>query len=177
MKTEAVDEYRALRDTIRERGTARVWIVLVGLALWASLTVVTFALAPFPAATILPLLVLAAGFEVVFNLHTTVERIGRYIQVFHEAEAGWEHVAMAYGQRFPGGGLDPLFANFYRTATVLNFLPAAFSRPQPVEIAVVGAIHVLFIARVEIARRSAARQRALDLDRFQQLKRETRTTG
>jgi hypothetical protein len=173
MKPEAIDEYRALRDTIRERGTARLWIVLVGLALWASLTVVTFALAPFPAATILPLLVLAAGFEVVLSLHITVERIGRYIQVFHEAEPGWEHVAMAYGQRFPGGGLDPLFANFYRTATVLNFLPAAFSRPQPAEVVIVGAIHALFVVRVEFARRQAARQRALDLDRFRQLKRET----
>ena len=175
MKPEAIDEYRALRDTIRERGTARMWIVLVGLALWAALAVVTFALAPFPAATILPLLVLAVGFEVVFSLHTTVERIGRYIQVFHEAEPGWEHVAMAYGQRFAGGGIDPLFANFYRTATVLNFLPAAFSRPQPVEIALIGGIHALFIVRLEIARRQAARQRAIDLDRFQQMKRETGT--
>lgn len=174
MTPEAIEEYRALRDTIRERGTARVWIVLVGLALWASLTVGTFALAPFPAATVLPLLVLAAGFEVVFSLHTTVERIGRYIQVFHEAEPGWEHVAMAYGQRFAGGGVDPLFANFYRTATVLNFLPAAFSRPQPVEVALIGAIHLMFIARVEIAKRQAARQRAIDLERYQQLKREIR---
>src|SRR5262245_557442 len=149
MKSEAAaEEYRALRDTIRERGTARVWIVLIGLALWAALTLLTFALAPFPAATTRPLLVLAAGFEVVFSLHTTVERIGRYIQVFHEAEPGWEHVAMAYGQRFAGSGVDPLFANFYRTATVLNFLPAAFSRPQTVEVAVVGALHVLFIDRV-----------------------------
>lgn len=174
MKPEAIEEYRALRETIRERGTARAWIVLAGLTLWASLTVVTFALAPFPAATVLPLLVLAAGFEVVFNLHTGVERIGRYIQVFHEAEPGWEHVAMAFGQRFAGAAGDPLFANFYRTAAVLNFLPAAFTRPRPVEVAVVGAIHALFIVRVEIARRQAARQRAIDLDRFQQLKRESR---
>lgn len=173
MKPEAIDEYRALRDTIRERGTTRLWIVLVGLALWASLTIVTFALAPFPAATILPLLVLAAGFEVVFSLHITVERIGRYIQVFHEAEPGWEHVAMAYGQRFPGGGLDPLFANFYRTAAVLNFLPAAFSRPQPAEVAIIAAIHALFVVRVEFARRQATRQRAIDLDRFRQLKRDS----
>jgi hypothetical protein len=149
MKTEAIDEYRALRDTIRERGTARIWMVLVGLALWAALAVVTFALAPFAAATILPLLVLAAGFEVVFSLHTTVERIGRYIQVFHEAEPGWEHVAMAYGQRFPGGGLDPLFANFYRTATVLNFPPRRCG--SAVEDPLIGGIHALFIVWLEIA--------------------------
>lgn len=172
MKPERIDEYRALRDTIRERGTARVWVVLLGVAIWAALTVVTFALAPFPAATVLPLLVLATGFEIVFSLHTSVERIGRFIQVFHEEDAGWEHVAMAYGQKYAGVGGDPLFANFYRTAAVLNFLPAAFARPLPVEVAVVGAIHVLFIGRVEMARRQAARQRAIDLERFQQLKRD-----
>ena len=176
MKSEAaMDEYRVLRDTIRERGTARVWIVLAGLSIWAALTVVTFALAPFPAATVLPLLILAAGFEIVFNIHTAVERIGRYIQVFHEEESGWEHVAMAYGQKYSGGGGDPLFANFYRTATVLNFLPAAFARPLPVEIAVLGAIHALFIVRIELARRQAARQRAIDLERFLQLKRDSRS--
>jgi hypothetical protein len=172
MKSAPIDEYRALRDTIRERGTARLWIVLVGMAFWGALTVVTFALAPFPAATVLPLLVLAAGFEIVFNLHTSVERIGRFIQVFHEDRTGWEHAAMAYGQKYAGAGGDPLFANFYRTAAVLNFLPAAFAGPQPVEVVVVGLIHVLFIARVEVARRQAARQRALDLDRFQQLRRD-----
>jgi hypothetical protein len=175
MKPQDIEEYRALRETIRERGTARVWVVLVGVALWAALTIVTFALAPFPAATVLPLLVLAAGFEIVFGLHTGVERIGRFIQVFHEDGVGWEHVAMAYGRRFPGAGSDALFANFYRTATVLNFLPAAFARPQPVELVVVGSIHLLFIVRVEVARRQASRQRGIDLERFEQLKKETRT--
>lgn len=171
MTPRELEEYRALRDTIRARGTTRVWIVLTGLSAWASLAIGTFALAAFPAATVLPLLVLAAAFEIVFALHTGVERIGRYLQVFYEEESGWEHVAMTYGQRFPGSGGDALFANFFRIAAVLNFLPAAFARPVPVEWAVISAIHVLFIVRVEVARRQAARQRALDLDRFQQLKR------
>ena len=96
------EEYRALRDTIRERGTTRVWIVLAGLSAWAALAIGTFALAPFPAATVLPLLVLAAAFEIVFALHTGVERIGRYLQVFHEEASGWEHAAMSYGQKFQG---------------------------------------------------------------------------
>ena len=172
MTPRELEEYRALRDTIRERGTTRVWMVLAGLVGWAGLAVATFALAPFPAATVLPLLVLGAAFEIVFALHTGVERIGRYLQVFHEEASGWEHTAMAFGQKFPAGGTDPLFANFFRIAAVLNFIPAAFAKPLPIEWTIIGAIHVLFIVRVEAARRQASRQRAIDLDRFQQLKRD-----
>jgi Flp pilus assembly protein TadB len=176
MTSRAIEEYRALRDTIRERGTARPWVALAALALWAALAVVTFALAPFPAASVLPLVVLAAGFEIVFTLHTGVERIGRFLQVFHEDATGWEHIAMAYGQRYGGSAGDPLFANFFRTAAVLNAIPAAYARPLPVEWVVVGVIHALFIVRVEVARRQAARQRATDLERFRQLKREVESS-
>src|SRR5439155_3058751 len=69
------EEYRALRATIRERGTTRVWLFVVGLAVWAALVVATAALAALPIATLLPLLLLAAVFEAVFALHVGVERI------------------------------------------------------------------------------------------------------
>jgi hypothetical protein len=78
------DEYIALRATIRERGTARVCIFAGGLAAWAAASIATAALASTPVAVLLPLLVLAAAFEAVFALHVGVERIGRYLQVFHE---------------------------------------------------------------------------------------------
>ena len=168
-----LEEYKALRETIRERGTTRVWMVLAGLTAWAGLTIATAALATLPVATLLPLLILATTFEVVFSLHTGVERIGRYIQVFFEEEEedsrGWEHVAMAYGGAFGGGG-DPMFANSFHIATVLNFVPAVFANPMPIEWAVVGSVHLFFIARVVLARRRAAHQRTIDLDRFRQLK-------
>ncbi len=167
------EEYKALRETIRERGTTRVWMVLAGLTARAGLTIATAALATLPVATLLPLLILATVFEVVFSLHTGVERIGRYIQVFFEEEEedsrGWEHVAMAYGGAFGGGG-DPVFANSFQIAAVLNFVPAVFANPMPIEWAVVGSIHLFFIGRVVLARRQAARQRTIDLDRFRQLK-------
>jgi hypothetical protein len=165
-----VEEYRALRETIRERGTTRAWIVLVGVAGWAALVLGTAAVMPLPVATILPLLVLATTFEIAFALHTGVERVGRYIQVFFEDGSGWEHTAMAFSHTRPGHGVDPLFANYFRIAAILNFVPAAFARPMPVEWAFVGIIHVLFIVRVAVARRQAARQRAADLERFEQLK-------
>src|SRR5262245_7634051 len=99
MTSREIEEYRALRDTIRERGTTRVWVVLAGHIGWASLVVATSALAPLPVMPLLPLAVLATAFEIVFALHTSVERIGRYIQVFFEGNEarGWEHAAMTYG--------------------------------------------------------------------------------
>jgi hypothetical protein len=166
-----LEEYKALRETIRERGTTRVWMVLAGLTAWGALTIATAALATLPVATLLPLLILATAFEVVFSLHTGVERVGRYIQVFFEEEdaRGWEHVAMAYGGTFGGGG-DAMFANFFLIAGILNFIPAFFANPMPIEWGGVGSIHLFFIARVVLARRHAARQRKIDLDRFRQLK-------
>ena len=168
-----LEEYRALRATIRERGTTRAWVVLAGLTVWGGLTIATAALATLPVATFLPLLILATAFEIVLSLHTGVERVGRYIQVFFEEEdsRGWEHVAMAYGATFGGGG-DPLFANFFWIAAILNFIPAIFANPMPIEWAVVGSIHLFFIARIGLARRHAGRQRTTDLDRFRRLKQQ-----
>jgi hypothetical protein len=172
MTPRELEEYSALRATIRERGTARVWIFLAGFTVWAALTITTAALASLPVATLLPLLVLSAAFEIVFALHTGVERIGRYIQVFFEApgERGWEHTAMAFGRAFPGGGSDPLFAPYFALATVLNLVPAALARPVAIEWLVVGLPHILFVAHLWRGRRRSAVQRAVDLERFEKLK-------
>jgi hypothetical protein len=76
---------------------------------------------------------------------------------------------MAYGRTF-GGGSDPLFANFFRIATIVNFIPAVYANPTPIEWGVVGSLHLLFIVRVLLATRDAGRQRAIDLERFQTVK-------
>jgi hypothetical protein len=173
MTAREIEEYRALRDTIRERSSLRFWILLVGLTGWSALAVATGALAGPPVSTLLPLLTLSATFEIVFGLHTGVERVGRYIQVFFESEAtdrGWEHQAMAYGREFPGGGPDPLFAAHFWAAVVLNLVPAAVARPDPIEWAVVAGAHGFVIARVALARRQAGQQRSRDVERFQRLK-------
>jgi hypothetical protein len=163
------EEYRALRATIRERGTSRVWLFVVGLAAWAGLVVATAALAALPVATLLPLLFLAAVFEAVLALHTGVERIGRYIEVFLEDADGWEHIATAYGRAFRGGP-DPLFTLVFAGATILNFVPALLAEPVLIEVLVIGVAHVLFVVRIAVARREAGRQRAADLERFEKLK-------
>ncbi len=123
------DEYRALRDTIRERGTARVWAVVAGIFAWAALTAATAALSSTPVGTLLPLVMLIATFEAVYALHVGVERIGRYLQVFYEAADDrtprWESAAMAFGRPANAARVDPLFAIVFAIAALFNLAPAA----------------------------------------------------
>jgi len=77
-------EFAALRATIRERGTLRMVLVPVIFIGWAGVAVATVAVITVALSTLLPLLVLAAGFETLFALHVNIERIGRYVQAFHE---------------------------------------------------------------------------------------------
>ncbi len=166
------EEYRALRATIRERGSMRIWVFLFGLIAWGALTLATAALATLPVATFLPLLVLAGAFEAVFQLHVGVERIGRYLQVFFESDSGgWEHAAMGFGPPHHGLRTDPLFTILFAFATLLNFVPAIIAEPVRLEFVVVGTVHLLFLVRLAIARRAAATQRSVELARFEQLKR------
>jgi hypothetical protein len=170
----AFDEYSALRATIRERGTTRVWAVLVGMVAWAAGALTTIALAMPPIITLIPLLVLATTFEITFALHTGVERIGRYIQVFFEDKvdgAAWEHRIMEFGRSGTRRlSADPLFVRGFLLGTLLNLLTAVVSGPVVIEWAVLGIAHALLAARILVARREASGQRAADLARFRELK-------
>jgi hypothetical protein len=165
-------EYQALRDTIRERGTARLCAVLVGLAAWGALAIALLLAELEGAITLVPFVVLAATFELNFFVHTGVERIGRYLQVFFEERAGaigWETTAMSYGAKFPSG-LDPLFSIVFAMAAALNFLsalPVAERRPGWIVLSFLA--HLAFGYRIVSARKLARAQRALDLDRFRSL--------
>ena len=162
-------EFEALRATIRERGTVRLILLPLSLALWAAAAIATTAAVALPIAALVPLLVLAAGFEAIYALHVNVERIGRYLQVFHEPDGGWEHVAMTFGQRFPGRGPDPLFSGIFLIATALNYLPVALGGTMP-ELIVAGVLHLLLAGHIGTARQRATRQRLLDLERFTAIK-------
>ena len=168
------DEYRALRATIRERGTTRVWIVLVGTVAWATAALATATAALPPLLTLIPLLVLATTFEITLALHTGVERVGRYIQVFFEEPSGnarWEHRIMEFGRSGKRRvSTDPLFARSFLIGVVLNLVTVLVSGPIAIEWAVLGGAHALLVVRIVIARREAAGQRAADLTRFQEIK-------
>jgi len=165
-----LEEYKALRDTIRERGTARVWIFVVGIGLWAALAVTMTAVGAAPASTLVPLLVIASSFEAVFALHVGVERVGRYLQTNFDDE--WEKAAMAFGRPSGAATVDPLFVAPFLTAALLNLLPALIAGPTAPELIFVGGGSALFILRVLVARHAAKRQRAVDLERFQQMRRD-----
>ena len=143
-------------------------VVFIG---WAAIAVATAAVITVALSTIVPLLVLAAGFETIFALHMNVERIGRYLQVFHDRDGGWEQVAMAFGKRFPASGPDPLFAQLFVFGVSINFLPAALGG-EVLEVAIIAAIHLGVVYRIRMAKSVAAKGRAEDLQRFEQLRAE-----
>jgi hypothetical protein len=163
-------EYGTLRTTISQRGSVRFCLILVGLIAWGGLTLALNAAEFERAVTLVPLIVLAATFELSFFIHTGVERVGRYLQVFHEDVDGWEHTIMNYG-RNNSGGLDPLFITLFALVAVVDFFgsfPAAARHVGWLVISIVA--HLVLGWRLITARRLAAGQRALDLDRFLALK-------
>lgn len=164
-------EFQALRDTIRERGTARLCAVLVGLVAWAALAIALLIAEIRGIVTLVPFLVLVGTFEINFFIHTGVERIGRYIQVFYEERTGavgWETIAMKYGAKFPSG-LDPLFSILFAAATSLNFFTLLLIDERPRSNVLSLLAHLAFAYRIVFAKKSAASQRTLDLDRFRSL--------
>jgi len=178
-----IEEFRALRATIRERGTLRVRLASAGLLGWAVTHLAVLMWLPTPVTLLVPLLVLTGVFEAVFALHVGVERIGRYIEAVYEADssagAQWEHTAHAFGRAMTesAGKLDPLFSMTYCGAALLNLVPlvlrvAAVSQwtsGETSELAVYGGLHVAFVVRVLRARAFAARQRRLELEQFERL--------
>ena len=162
-------EYGAMRATIRERGTARLVLVPIIFISWAATVVATAAVITVALSTIVPLMILAAGFEAIYALHTNVERIGRYLQVFHEPDGGWEHLAMEFGRRFPAGGPDPLFGRLFTVAVSINYLPTALGG-TPIELGLLALIHFGVILRIRLAKQAAGKQREADLERFLTLK-------
>jgi hypothetical protein len=169
-------EYDALRQTIRERGTARLWLFWGTIALWGGAFLYVFSLPSLPRpATLVSLLILAAGFEAVAAVHFGVERIGRYLQAAYEdgpgfgnLGPGWETAIMEFGRRHESAGLDPLFSVIFSIAALLNVLPVVTVDRGGEFLALVGA-HILFVARVIRIRRAARRQRQDDLERFRQI--------
>jgi hypothetical protein len=172
-------EYLVLRKTIAHRGTVRPILTLAGMSIWAAFLIAVLAFLPIPVAAAIPLLVLAATFEVIRPLHFGSERIGRYLQVFYE-EAGepgrsltdtpsWERVAMSFGV-VPGTGGHPLFVPLFLMATALNYLAVLLPEPEPVELGVMAIPHLAFVAWLVASDRAMRKQRAIELARMRELR-------
>jgi hypothetical protein len=166
-------EFTTLRETIANRGTARLVLLPLTVIGWALVAGVITASGGSPVGALFSLAVLAAGFESIHALHTGVERIGRYLQVFYETEANgpkWETTAMAVGPALPGGGVDPLFSVLFAVAAIINIIPALMASPTRLETAVVGLCHLALLVRLVRARGAAARQRAVELESYRVIK-------
>lgn len=178
MTPRELEEYRALRATILARGTARHIIVVAGIAVWAAIVIALVTVAALPVESLISLTILATVFEASFALHTGVERIGRYLQVFFEADdetARWESVAMSHGALFTSAGVDALFTPVFAVATILNLIPAIAAGTFAADTAIVAAVHLLYLARIWQARRHARGQRAADLERYVRARKELHT--
>ena len=183
MERPAATEYHVLRDTIAARGSLRPVLVLIGLAWWALVLTAVLAWIPYPLAAVIPLLVLLATFEVIRPLHFGAERLGRYLQVFHE-EGGqlerplsctpsWERVAMRLSA-VPGTGGHPLFVPLFFLATIVNTLPVLLAQPPAttIELAALGVPHAAFVIWLLHADRALRTQRAAELEQFRRLRQE-----
>jgi len=175
----SIEEYRALRATIRERGTARWIVIALTFVAWGAIASVDRLAAGAPALSLVPLVVLAAGFETVFALHVGVERVGRYLQVRYESPDGalpqWEHEAMASSGIDLRTGIDPLASWLFAAAAVLNLMPfLAIGLWFPIghppgfafQFTLAAAATVLFLWRIFRARGIAAIQRDRDFEFF-----------
>ncbi len=173
--TYRVAEFTVLRQTIATRGTTRVLLFAGSIAVWATLAIVHGLFSDLPLLALIPLCALAAGYEAVWALHVGAERIGRFIQVFHEAEpgqAGWETTAMRLGPGLPGGGVNPLFSMTFGAAALVNLGAAFAAEPIPLEVVLLFASHAAFLLRLAQTRVLAGRQRQADLAAFAAVQRE-----
>ena len=172
------DEYRELRATIRERGTARLFVIMITVVAWAASIIAVQTLFVAPVLALIPLLILAAGFELAYASYSGAERIGRYLAVFHESAGAappqWEHVAHKPRPVVGASGpLDALASPIFIAAGILNLLPVAMlatvdpkSGGVTVELVVYGFMHLAWIFRVLSAGRYLSRQAARDAEFF-----------
>jgi hypothetical protein len=163
------DDVQTLRAAIQHRGTVRVVLLPVIFIGWAGAAIAAAAVITVAVSTLVPLLILVAGFEAIFALHVDVERMRGYLQVFHPDDSGPEQVSSRFGRQFPGSAPDPLFARIFILTTSVNFLPAALGGDVP-ELVILAVLHLVFINRVRLARAFAAAQPALDLERLTALR-------
>jgi hypothetical protein len=172
-------EYTVLRETIASRGSLRPVMFLAGLSAWALALTLVLIWLPNPAGAVVPLVILAGTYEAIRALHVGVERIGRYLQVFHEEAMpadgpswtpAWERTAMAFGPVVPGAGVHPYFFAIFLVATCTNFLAVVLPGPLPIELAGFSVPHGAFLTWMVYCERGMRRQRAEELTRFRQLR-------
>jgi hypothetical protein len=77
---------------------------------------------------------------------------------------------MAFGRPAGAAAADALFSIPFLLAALFNIAPALIFEPTRQELIFIAGAHALFVLRLIVAREAARKQRAIDLQRFQQLK-------
>ncbi len=168
-----LEEYRALRAVIGRRGSLRAVLVVATAIAWALVAMLVAALVAMPLASLLPLLVLLAGFEAGHALHVGAERIGRYLYVRYEKGRApmWEAAIAAFAPgRVPLGGrpAGAHFAAISALAALANLAVTALGATT-VELAALAAMHAGFIGRIVLARAASRNQRRDDQAEFERI--------
>jgi hypothetical protein len=168
-----LEEYRALRAVIGQRGSLRVVLVIVALVGWAVAAALVTSLVALPLAALIPLLVLVAGLEAAHALHIGAERIGRYLYVRYESVGSpmWETAIGAFGsRRMPFGGRPSgaHFAAVFALAVLTNLATAALGATS-IELAALATLHALVIVRIALARAASKNQRREDQAEFERI--------
>jgi hypothetical protein len=175
-----LEEFRALRATIRERTTARVLIVVVAFVGWSALALAVMLVVPAPLLLLVPLVLLLAGFEANLKIVRATDLMATYLRVTFEENRGipgWETASANLARRGRGTREDPLFLWLFVALVGASYLcvvlaigetaeTSARNRQDALDLALVTASHVAVAARFVLAGRGLRAARRADRDRF-----------
>jgi len=175
-----LEEFRALRATIRDRAIARVILLAISWVGWAAIATAIMLVLPATPLLALPLVLVLAAFEVNLVAVRATDRICDYLRVVFEerrAVPGWETASADLARRHPAATADPLF--FWISVAVLcaNYLcvvvavgetadPSARVREDSLDLAVATVLHGAVLLRFVLARRGLVSGRAGELERL-----------
>ena len=175
-----LEEFRALRASIRERAIARVLLLAMTWLGWAALATAIMLVVPAPLLLTVPLVVLLAAFEVNLGTVRAAERVSNYLRVVFEerrAVSGWEIASADLASRYPSSVGDPLFVWVFIAVLCANYLcvviaipetadPTARAREDSLDLALVTALHLALVVRFVLARRLLHAGRTRELERL-----------
>jgi hypothetical protein len=175
-----LEEFRALRASVRERAIARVLLLAMTWLGWAALATAIMLVVPAPLLLTVPLVVLLAAFEVNLGTVRAAERVSSYLRVVFEerrAVPGWETASADLARRYPASRGDPLFLWVFVAVLCANYLcvviaipettdPSARTREDLLDLALVTALHMSLVVRFLLARRALHAGRARELERL-----------
>ena len=175
-----IEEFRALRATIRDRAIARVILLAISWVGWAAIATAIMLVLPATPLLALPLVLVLAAFEVNLVAVRATDRICDYLRVVFEerrAVPGWETASADLAGRHPAATADPLFFWIFVAVLCANYLcvvvavgetadPSARVREDSLDLAVATVLHGAVLLRFVLARRGLVSGRAGELERL-----------